>query len=775
MADATMADSTIQVSGMTCAACSSRIQRSLEKAPGVARANVNLMTNAATISYDPRQTSPYDLLETIRATGYRAELPAHDVSIQSELEREEREGDAELGALRWKVRFSLLAALLAMVLSMPLMEPGHAAADPFMRLMMWASTPLRQSLPYLFTLSRDLLRFLLLGITLPVVLWAGRHFYLRAWAAARHQSADMNTLIAVGTGSALLFSVAATVLPGWFQAHGLQPEVYYEAVVWIVALVLLGNYFEVKAKHRTGAAVRRLAGLRPDTATVIRGGRELELPIASVLPGDELLVRPGQRVPVDGVVVDGMSRVDESMLTGEPMPVNRRPGDELVGGTLNGSGALRMRALKVGSETVLSRILRLVREAQGHQPPIQRIADRISAVFVPVVMMIALVTFVAWWVLGPEPQVLNALVSAVSVLIIACPCAMGLAVPTAVMVATGRGAELGVLIKGGEALERAGSVNTVVLDKTGTITEGKPAVTRVRSVGVPSLSRDELLRLAASVERLSEHPIALAIVHAAEDLALPLSRPQGFESQAGVGVQGVVEGRLVAVGSRESVVMPREPSMSPPNGGETTVYVAMEGALAGEITVSDPIRASSAAAIAALRSSGIDVIMLSGDQRAAAEAIAAQVGVGHVVAEVLPEEKLAVIRRSQEEGKVVAMVGDGINDAPALAQADVGIAMGTGTDIAMNAGQVTLVRGDLRGVVTAILLSRATLRAIRQNLFWALIYNVVSIPVAAGALYPLLGWRLSPALAAAAMAMSSVSVVSNSLRLRNVSGMSGRG
>jgi Cu+-exporting ATPase len=731
---------------------------------------VNLMTSSARVVYDPVRTSPYALAEVIRQTGYGAELPRAGASVEMELDREDAEGAQDLRRLRARVAASLVAAVVAAFFSMPLMYAGqHAVADPFMRFMMWVAAPVRQLLPGLFAVSPDLLRWVLLALTVPVVGWAGRHFYHRAWMTARHGGADMNTLIALGTGAAFLFSLATTAFPAWFRGHGLEPEVYYEAVVWIIALILLGNYFEARAKHRTGTAIRRLAGLRPDRATVFRGGQEIEIPVAEVVPGDELLVRPGQRVPVDGIVTSGNSAVDESMLTGEPMPVSRGPGDELIGATLNGAGALRMRALRVGSDTVLSRILRLVRDAQGDKPPIQRLADRIAAIFVPAVIVIATVTLISWWLAGPEPRAVNALVSAVAVLIIACPCAMGLAVPTAVMVATGRGAELGVLIKSGEALERLASVDTVVLDKTGTITEGKPAVLDIVTRGSgsdPAL----LIRLAASLERLSEHPIASAIVRAAQDRGVSLTDPESFRSEAGLGVSGRIEGREVAVGNAlfmKRLGSPADPTSRP---GHTSVFVAIDRALHGEIVIGDAVKPTSRSAVAVLRQRGVDTVMLTGDQRGPAERIGAEVGVSRVVAETLPEAKLDEIQRLQQAGRVVAMVGDGINDAPALAQADVGMAIGTGTDVAMDTGQVTLVRGDLRGVATAIGLSKATLRIIRQNLFWAFAYNVVSIPVAAGALYPWLGWRLSPALAAAAMAFSSVSVVSNSLRLKGVRG-----
>ncbi len=765
----------LTVSGMTCAACSARVQRALEKSPGVEQASVNLMTGAASVVYDPAVTSPHELCAVVERTGYGARLPEEGESVESELAREEAEQASELAVLRVKVGIALAAALAAMVLSLPLMEPASLPGfDPFMQVMMLVARPLRELWPGLFRADPDLLRYVLLALSAPVVVVSGGRFFTRAWWAARHGGADMNSLIAVGTGAALLLSLAATLAPGWFRAHGLAPDVYYEAALWIIAFVLLGNYLEAGARHRTGAAVRRLAGLRPDSATVIRGGQELVVPLVEVLPGDLVLVRPGQRVPVDGRVVEGTSAVDESMLTGEPVPVVRGPGMEVVAGTLNGSGALRVRALRVGRDTVLARILRLVREAQASRPPVQRIADRIAGIFVPVVFSIALLTLGIWWLFGPEGEHLTGVASAVSVLIIACPCAMGLAVPTAVMVATGRGAELGVLVRGGEALERAHAIQTIVLDKTGTGTEGRPAVTRVEALAPGA--ETEVLRLAASLERRSEHPIAAAIVTAAKERGLVLGEPEEFATEPGRGVRGRLEGHEVLVGNARLLadsgvdLGPLADSAARLEaGGSTVALVAVERRLLGLVAVNDPVRPTARTAIRQLREMGLEVVLLTGDNRRAAERVAREVGLDRVMAEVLPHQKRDAVATLQREGRVVAMVGDGINDAPALAQADIGIAMGTGTDVAMESGQITLVGGDLRGVVAAIRLSRSTHRIIRQNLFWALVYNVVSIPLAAGALYPVIGLRLSPAVAAAAMALSSVSVVSNSLRLRRVS------
>jgi Cu+-exporting ATPase len=722
------------------------VQRALEQVPGVSTASVNLLTNSATVSFDPNQASGETLVAAVRARGYGAEVEAADRSVEEELDAQDTTRAEETAELRRKFIVSALAALLSMTLSLPLLPVG---VQP----------------------SGNTLRFFLLGITLPVVGWGGRHFYTRAWTAFRHRSADMNTLIAVGTGAAFLFSVVTTLAPDWFASKGLPPDVYYEAVDWIIALVLLGNLLESRAKARTSAAVRRLIGMRPLVARLEQGGIEREMPVQEVRLGDVVVVRPGERIPVDGRVVSGSSAVDESMLTGEPLPVTKLPGAEVVGATVNGTGLLRVRATRVGRDTVLSRIIRLVRDAQGSKAPIQKLADRVSAVFVPVVLSIAIATFVLWYDVGPAPRLVQGLVAAVTVLIIACPCAMGLAVPTAVMVATGRGAERGILIRGGEALERAGEVTAVVLDKTGTITEGQPAVTTVLNAG--GTDSTSVLRTAASLERGSEHPIAGALVRAAREQGLELRSPTEVDAVPGEGIRGNLDGTPVLVGNQHlmqeagielGALAAQAEELAA--RGNTLAYVAAAGQLQGVVAVSDPVKPSSAQAVADLKSMGLTVVMLTGDLPPTARAVAQSVGIDRIVADVRPDQKLEEIRRLQERGAVVAMVGDGLNDAPALARADLGIAMGSGTEVAMEAAGITLMQGDLRGVVAAIRLSRRTMRTIRQNLFWAFVYNVVGIPVAAGALYPFFGLRLSPAFAALAMAFSSVSVVTNSLRLR---------
>ena len=760
---------------MTCAACQAHVRKALEAQRGVHSAAVNLMTGQAMVSFDPTAQSAESLAASIRSAGYDAQvLPAARTAVE-EQEAQDRASKEEFHGLRRRAVASIAAGAAAMVLSMPLMTTSpHAAhsADPLMRWTMRVlAAPLERLAPWLFHVDPGVLSYGLLLLTAAVMAWAGRVFYVRAWHALRRHSADMNTLVAVGTGAAFLFSAAATMTPGWFAARGLAPDVYYEAVVIIIALVLAGHALEARARRQTAAALRKLAGLEPRTARVLRNLVESDLPLDQVRAGDTVIVRPGERIPVDGEVLAGTSAVDESMLTGESAPVAKQPGDRVIGGTVNLYGAFRYRATTLGAESVLAQIVKLMREAQGSRAPIQRLADRVSGVFVPVVIAIAAMTFAAW--LAAAGDAVRALTAAVSVLIIACPCAMGLAIPTAVMVATGRGASRGILIKGGEALQRAARVDTVVLDKTGTITEGRPAVTDIVPAPAASLPEGEVLRLAASLEKSSEHPLAAAVVASAEARGLALSDALDFAARPGRGAAGRVDGRAVAIGN---LVLFTELGLDPgplsaaagrlAEEGKTPLLVAVDGAPAAVLGVADPIRPTSAAAIRRLRAMGLTVVLLTGDRASTAQAIAHQVGIDGLIAEVLPDGKVTAIRRLQAEGHVVAMAGDGVNDAPALAQSDLGFALGAGSDIAVEAGDVTLMRPDLEGVADAIALARRTLRVMRQNLFWAFVYNVIGIPVAAGVLYPWLGLLLSPVLASAAMAFSSVSVVSNSLRLR---------
>jgi Cu+-exporting ATPase len=726
---------TIPVSGMHCAACQSRVQSALQKTAGVSDATVNLMLNNATVSYDEGAVRPEVLIEAIKATGYDAALPAAGISAFEEQDAQDRAHAEELRELTWKTGVSLTVAALTMVLPMLFM---HAPWMP------WA----------------------LLAMTTVVVAWPGRQFFTRAWRAFRHHTADMNTLIAVGTGAAFLYSVFATANPAFFTIRGLPADLYYEAVAAIIGLILLGSTFEARAKRQTTSALRALADLQPKTVRVLRDLKEVEIAIELLERGDVFVVRPGERIPADGEVVSGSTAVDESMLTGESMPVPKAKGDRIVGGTINRTGALKARATTLGAESALARIVGLMRDAQGSRAPIQNLADRVSRVFVPAVLSVAIAVFVAWYITA-DP--VRATVAAISVLIIACPCAMGLAVPTALMVATGKGAQLGVLIKGGEALQRAHEIDTVVLDKTGTITAGRPTVTDVMP-GATDITADQILGIAAGVETLSEHPLADAVVRAATDRGLTRSEVRDFESRTGKGVVArLSEGRRAAVGNASLLsdlgITPgslegRASQLA--SSGRTPVYVVVDTAAVGVLGVADPVKPEAKGAIAALRRMGMDVVMLTGDAQQTAEAVARAVGIDHVVAEVLPEQKVAEVKRLQGVGspiRVVAMVGDGINDAPALAQADVGIAIGTGTDIAMEASDITLMRGDLGAAVAAIALARRTMRLMKQNLFWAFIYNVIGIPLAAAGL-------LSPIIASAAMAFSSVSVVANSLRLR---------
>jgi Cu+-exporting ATPase len=775
----------IPVEGMTCAACQSRVQRALAKVPGVEQASVNLLAHRASVRFDPARVRAEDLVATIQRTGYEARLDAPIVDLVAEQEARDRADDAEYRDLRRKAIGSGVAGAVAMVASMPLMAPVAGAAghghgmqditDPLMRWVMVTAHPaLERVAPWLYAIDRQTLAWTLLFMTAVVMGWAGRHFYVRAWRTGRHGGADMNTLVAVGAGAAFLYSAVATAAPDIFLRRGLMPDVYFEAVILIIALILTGRAFESRAKRRTSGALRALAGLQPRTARVLRDGVEQDVSVEDVLAGDLVRVRPGERLAVDGRVEEGTSSVDESMLTGESLPVYKQTGDLVIGGTVNGTGALAYRATTLGASSVLSQIVRLMRDAQATRAPIQDLADRISAVFVPVVMAIAIATLAGWWLFGGDGAIVRGFAAAVTVLIIACPCAMGLAVPTAVMVATGKGAELGVLIKGGDALQRTGELTTVVFDKTGTITAGRPVVTDTFWIDGED-AEDALARLTA-VERASEHPLAAAVVAYAAARGIDgatVGPASHFQAHAGRGAQARVGDRAVLVGSARllteagiasEALQPRADAWA--EAGASVMFVAIDGRAIGLVGVADPIKPDAATVVARLRGLGVQVVLLSGDTPATARAIGVAAGIDDVVAGVLPEGKVAEIRRRQEGGAVVAMVGDGINDGPALAQADIGIAMGTGTDVAMAASDVTLMRGDLAGVPQVIELSRRTLHTMRQNLFWAFVYNVIGIPIAAGVLYPATGLLLSPIIASAAMALSSVSVVSNSLRLR---------
>jgi P-type Cu+ transporter len=722
------------VTGMHCAACQTRVQGALQTMPGVAAAAVNLMTHSATVTYDPAAVTPAAVVDRVRSTGYGAEVPADDASAIEEQEALDREQAAAFRELSRKAALALAAGVIVAVAPLP--------------------------------------RIVLLAITFAVVAGPGRLFYTRAWSAARHGSATMDTLIAVGTGAAFIMSALATLAPGLFTSRGVAPDVYYEAVVFIIALVLVGNALEARATRQTAAALRALIALRPARARVERNGAEEEISLDAVRVGDVVVVRPGERIPVDGVIVRGTTAVDESLVTGESLPVDKGPGDLVMGGALNSAGAFAYDVTAVGRETTLARIVALMRAAQGTRAPVQRLADRVSAVFVPTVMGIAAVTFVVWLLVapgGPATAWVRALSAALAVLIIACPCAMGLAVPAAIMVASGKGAQLGILIKGGEALQRLSAVDTIVLDKTGTITEGKPAVTDVIAADG---SASNLLHVAGSLEQSSEHPLGRAVVARALADGVALARVGDFRAVPGKGATGNVDGVLVAAGNAALMAdlavdtgrLAAAASDAWANG-KTVMYVAAGGRVAGILALADPIRPASRDAVARLAALGLDVVMVTGDAPRAADAIARQAGITQVVAGVLPAGKVEEIEKLQRAGHVVAMVGDGINDAPPLSAADVGIAIGTGADVAIEAADVTLLRGDLQGVPRAVTLSRRTMRIVKQNLFWAFAYNVIGIPIAAGVLYPLWGLMLSPILASGAMAVSSVSVVTNSLRL----------
>ena len=818
----------LPITGMTCAACANRIEKQLKKQPGVDACSVNFATAKATVNYDPAKTSVGSLVQTIKDTGYDTAGSSRVDFVVDDSARTSGSGSplekyllGERGVVR--VNFNLASATVS-VDYLPnnasvqdirksiedfgytvrevsassesaedSLEHAHREEYRELKRKFWVAAVL--SLPVLVIAmshgSIEVLDFagvnwLQLALTAPVVFYSGRQFYTGAWAAFRHRAADMNTLIAVGTGAAFVYSVLATIFPSFFMAAAhasmsgmtgsMSATVYFEAASVIIALILLGRMLEARAKGRTGEAIKKLLGLQATTALVIRDGREMEIETEAVVPGDIVLVRPGDKIPVDGILTEGSSAVDESMLTGESIPVEKRPGDEIFGATINKTGAFSFRATKVGKDTALQQIVKLVQDAQGSKPPIAKLADTISGIFTPIVICVAIATFVVWFVAAsPEVRFTMALVNFVSVLIIACPCALGLATPTAIMVGTGRGAEKGILIKGGDSLETAHKLNTIVLDKTGTITKGEPSLTDV--IPVDGSDTDEFLTIVASAERQSEHPLAAAIVRGAEDQGLALSRPASFNALEGRGIESrigerdLLLGNLRLMNEQKIELNGTEATVEKLSAeGKTPMFAAIDGKFAGIVAVADTIKPESSEAIASLQDLGLEVVMMTGDNRRTAEAVASRVGIKRVLAEVLPAGKSGEIKRLQADKKLVGMVGDGINDAPALAQADVGIAIGTGTDVAIEASDITLIKGDLRGVVTAIGLSKATIRSVKQNLFWAFIYNVIGIPIAAGLLYPLTGWLLSPIIASAAMSLSSVSVVANSLRLRNFGG-----
>ena len=734
------------VGGMTCASCVARVEQALSDVPGVISANVNLASEKATVEY-AEEVTVADLRKAVKEAGY-------DLGPEAEtLEDVTTAAQREMRAVRNRFIFAAAIALSIMALGF---GPSFIGK------------------PYL-----------LWALATPVQFWAGWRFYRGMWGALRHKTADMNTLIAVGTSAAYLYSVAAVLFPSFFASAGVEPGLYFDTSAMIITLILVGRFLETRARGQTSEAIKKLIGLNPKTALVIREGKEREIPVEDVQVGDLIVVHPGERVPVDGVVRQGYSSVDESMITGESIPVEKKVGDEVIGASINKTGSFQFEATRVGKDTTLARIVRLVEEAQGSKAPIQRLADVIAGYFVPVVIGVAIITFIIWFFAGPAPALTFAILNFVAVLIIACPCALGLATPTAIMVGTGKGAEHGVLVRSGQALERAHQINAVLLDKTGTLTRGEPAVTDI--VAVPSSSEEEVLRLAASAERVSEHPLAEAIVKAASEKRLKISTASDFRAIPGHGVEALVEGKKVLLGNLRLM---RERGF-PLNGleekanhlfgeGKTAMFVSLDSQVVGVIGLADTLKPDAREAVQALHRMGIETLMLTGDNRRTAEAIAREAGIEHVRAEVLPEHKAQEVKKLQQ-GKVVAMVGDGINDAPALAQADVGIAIGTGTDIAMETGEITLMRGDLEGIVTAISLSKRTMRTIKQNLFWAFAYNTALIPVAAGVLYLAFGHIgvppglrfvlgdygfLNPILAAAAMAASSITVVTNSLRLR---------
>jgi Cu+-exporting ATPase len=734
----------LPIQGMTCASCVNKVEKALNSLKGVVHASVNFATERASVEYVPEEVTTRDLKKAVQDVGYQVlEVKEEDIVEKERIARER-----ELSRLKWK--FISGAILLVPIL-----------------VLMYGATLLEKW----FGLSREMNFFIQFLLATPVQFWAGWQFYVGFWKAAKHKTSDMNTLIAVGTSAAYLYSLIVTFGSHLIMVKGLMVDVYFDTSAAIIVLILLGRFLEARAKGRTSESIKKLIGLQPKTARVIRNGNEVDVPVETVIPGDFVIVRPGEKIPVDGVVREGYSSVDESMVTGESLPVEKKTGDRVIGATINKTGTFKFEATKVGKDTVLAQIIRLVQEAQGSKPPIARMVDVIASYFVPVVIAIAIVTFFVWYFFGPHPALTYAFLNFVAVLIIACPCALGLATPTSIMVGTGKGAENGILIRGAEALETAHQLNTIVLDKTGTLTRGEPSVTDI--IESEGFTKKEILTLAASAERGSEHPLGEAIVKKAKKEDLDLLDAKDFQAIPGQGIEATINSKKVLLGNvrlmEEKKVFLNglsEKAKLFSNEGKTPMFLALEGKAVGIIVVADTLKENTKEAIEALHRMGLEVVMLTGDRERTAKAIANQIGIDRVLAEVLPEMKAEEVKRLQAEGKKVGMVGDGINDAPALAQADVGIAIGTGTDVAMESSDITLIGGDLRGIVTAIALSKATIRNIKQNLFWAFAYNTILIPVAAGVLFPFFGILLNPIFAAGAMAFSSVTVVSNALRLR---------
>lgn len=745
-----MENVTLKLRGMSCASCANNIENVIRSVPGVFSCSVNFGVEQASVTYDAKRTDLQVIQNAVSEAGYSAK-PAQDDILAPEEDTENRTRNAENRDLTRKVWVSGIIMSILVIGSLPAMTGLNISLIP-----MWLHHP-----------------WLQLILTTPVLFWAGGAFFVNAWKSLKRHTATMDTLVALGTGVAYVYSLFPAFFPQWFVTQGIKPDVYFEAASVIITLILIGRLLENRAKGQTSEAIRKLIGLQAKTALVIRNGKEIDLPIAEVVLNDIIKVRPGEKIPVDGEIIEGSSTIDEAMVTGESLPVKKQVGDEVIGATLNKTGSFKFRATRVGKDTFLAQIVKLVQQAQGSKAPIQKLADQVTGWFVPIVIALAIATFIFWF--NFMGNVTIALITTVGVLIIACPCALGLATPTSIMVGTGIGAENGILIKGAESLELAHKIQTLVLDKTGTITQGKPTVTDLITVrGTANQNELNLLRLAGSVESNSEHPLAEAVVQYAQSQGVALTDVQSFEAVAGSGVKGYVSGFWVHIGTQRwlkelgiDITNLKQDWDRLESLGKTVVWMAVDKQVEAIIAIADAVKPTSASAIQNLQRMGLKVVMLTGDNYRTAEAIAKEVGIKRVIAEVRPEQKVAQIETLQKEGKIVGMVGDGINDAPALAQADVGIAIGTGTDVAIAASDITLISGDLQSIVTAIQLSRATITNIRQNLFFAFIYNVIGIPIAAGILFPFFGWLLSPIIAGAAMAFSSVSVVTNALRLRN--------